>query len=55
MKYIINKDSLLKVFEGDSDPINMEPIKIGKTKYDRHFRNADERAFEFTNTGDTLL
>jgi len=45
------KDYLHKFLEGSSEPEIMEPTKTGGIKYDRHFRNAGERSFEFTNTG----
>ena len=51
VKYVIVKNNLHKFKEGDSEPIILEPTKTGRTKYDRHFRNAEEVAFEFTNTG----
>jgi len=51
VKYKVMKDSVLRLFEGDEEPKLLVPSKLGKPKYDRHFRNADQRSFHFTNTG----
>jgi len=54
-KYIIRRDCLLKIEEGDLDPQVLVHSKIGKDKHAGLFKNARNRSFEFTNIGKVPL